>query len=556
MNMFESKPFIGGTRRPLQWICLCFGLGVVFNEYFRVPWGVFLSLAAVFLLVSVMSRNPKVSTACLLSAVVCGAAAHAGNYTAFPSDHINHVSYFFCQEPLRVEGVVVSDPEPRPFFKGTKTVFSLEVRRVQSTWGWKIKRGIILVNVFRDERIKYGDYVRLEGKLHRPFNFSDDNRFSYREYLYRKGITFILSVKKQGRVEVLQRGQGHPLKDLSFKFKARFSDVLKKNLPKEEAGLMRAFLLGDRYDIPKNVYELFKVSGVAHIIAISGFNIGIVASILFVILKMVPLPRTGQYVLTMGLLVSYCFLTGGQPPVVRATIMAVVFLAGFLVEREHESINTLSAAALILLLMNPMNLFDVGFQLSFVSVLSIIIFYPKCVNLFYKWLPRFKEEAEEGKKGVFLSVKTQIIRYFLQSAAVSITAYMGVGVLVIYYFHLFTPVVIVANLVVVPLASLIMFLGMGLLAVGVVLPSAAFAFANCIIVLLNLMVGSVFFFAQVPGAYFQVEHFPRVIVMIYYGGIILILTGLRWLSQSFPMRINQNLGGDYHLGRIDKGEGL
>lgn len=569
--MFEAIPSADYTHRPLLWVCLCFGLGIVLNEYFKIPLVIFLIPMILFLLLSACStlRKPGVSTMCLLLAVVCGAAVYAKNYITLPPDHISRVPYYFREGPVLVEGVVVSDVEPRPFFKGTKTVFSLEVQRIKSKWGWKTKRGVLLVNVFRNENVKYGDYLLLEGKLHRPFNFANDSHFSYREYLYRKGVTFILSVKKQGRLEVLKQGQGHFFKDLSFKFKSRLSDVLKKSLPKEEAGIMRAFLLGDRYDIPKNVYELFKISGVAHIIAISGFNIGIVASIIFIVLKMFPIPRTAQYVLTMLLLVFYSFLTGGQPPVVRATIMAVVFLAGFLVEREQESINTLSAAALILLLMNPLNLFDVGFQLSFISVLFIILFYPRCMDLFYKLLPAFKEEAGEGfkpsGKGGLRAIKLKIVKYFLQSVAVSITAYVGVVALVVYYFHLFTPIVIAANLVVVPLASLIIFLGMGLLTAGIIFPFAAFAFANCITVLLNLMVGSVLFFAQVPGSYFQVKSFPLTVVMIYYGGIVLVFAVISLKRKFLPPPILRNsnsksqmtmVEGGVEGGRIDKRAGL
>ena len=137
---------------------------------------------------------------------------------------------------------------------------------------------------------------------------------------------------------------------------------------------MEGFLLGDRYNIPRHINELFQMAGVVHILAISGFNVGIVAYATFLFLKMFPLGRRWHYILTILLLIAYAVLTGGQPPVVRATIMAAVFLAGFILEREPESINTLACAALLILFVNPVNLFDVGFQLSFVSVLAIIVF--------------------------------------------------------------------------------------------------------------------------------------------------------------------------------------
>ena len=507
-----------------MWICLCFCLGIIIDKYVNVSFTIFSVLTLLLMLLSSFIPQRKISTFLLLLAFITLGALYAKNYQTFPANHIRYTSYYDYREPVMVEGIVVSDVEKRPFFKGKKTVFTLEVKRIKAHWGWKKKSGKMLVNIFRPEHIEYGDHVVLKGKMHKPFNFAKDNQFSYREYLYRKGITFILSIKKTESAEVLQKNRGHIIKEISLKLKHHLCDVLKRSLPEKEAGIMQAFLLGDRYDIPNNVYELFKISGVAHIIAISGFNIGIVAYVIFLILKMFPIPRKGQYVLTMFLLIFYAFLTGGQPPVVRATIMAVVFLIGFMIEREAELINTLSVAALIILFLNPLNLFDVGFQLSFISVLFILLFYSKFMEIFYKWVPGIKEDpdAEPSRRRELIpSIKVKVMDYLLQSMALSLSAYFGVIVLIAYYFHLITPIVIIANLVVVPLASLIIFLGLGLLIVGSILPFVAFAFANCITVLLNLMVAVVFVFAQIPGAYFQLKNFPLFIVFIFYGLIVM-----------------------------------
>lgn len=536
METFEAtvspQPYF--ARAPLAWIFLCFASGVLAHGYLRFSFTFVAALSAALLLLGFLVLYTRLSMCILLSAVILLGFIYSGNYQTFSPQHINHIHYYDRKDLLTIEGLVVSDVEPRPFFKGKKTVFVLKVKRIESKSGWRKKSGEILVNLFRSQDIRYGDYVQIEGRLHRPFNFSNDSQFSYREFLYRKGISYILSVKKQGCVEVLMQGQGNWIVERLFHLKHQLKNILYQYLPKKEAGIMLAFLLGDRYDIPKNVYELFKVSGVAHIIAISGFNIGIVACLIFLILKIFPIPRQAQYVLTSIFLIFYAFLTGGQPPVVRATIMAVVFLASFLFEREHESINTLSAAALILLLMNPLNLFDVGFQLSFISVLFILVLYPKLMNIFYKWLPAFKEgslqEKDSRKHGPLSALRIVMIRYLLQSTAVSLCAYFGVVVLVAYYFQIITPVVLLANMVVVPLASLTIFLGMGLLLVGFMLPFLAFTFASCITVLLNFMVACVFVFAQMPGAYFYLRHFSLKIVIFYYALIFLAFLMLRLIN--------------------------
>ena len=117
---------------------------------------------------------------------------------------------------------------------------------------------------------------------------------------------------------------------------------------------------------------LFVQTGTAHILAISGLHIGVVAAIFLLLVKFIPIGGKCQSAGVIGLLMFYAFLTGGRPSVVRATIMMIVFLASFIVEKERDVLNTLSLSAMIILVYNPLNLFDIGFQLSFVCVLSII----------------------------------------------------------------------------------------------------------------------------------------------------------------------------------------
>ncbi|HQP10511.1 MAG TPA: ComEC/Rec2 family competence protein [Candidatus Omnitrophota bacterium] len=512
------------SYRPFVWICVSFILGITANEYFDVCFALFSFLGLLFLLFSLFFRHSRIITMFIFLAIFCASAAYAKNFEIVHEKHINHLAYTYRKNPLLLEGVVISDVEPRPFFKGTKLVFELSVKRLRSQWGWKERQGTILVNSFRKEDVQYGDYISIEGKMHRPFDFAENSHFSYRNYLRRHGIKFILSVKKNGHVKILKRNQGNLIKSWSLKLKQKLSDILRSNLPDEAVGIMQAFLLGDRYNIPKSVYDLFRVSGVAHIVAISGFHIGIVTYMIMIILRIFPIPRAAQYILAMVFLVLYAFMTGSHPSAIRATIMAIVFLASFLLERENETINALAIAALILLLINPLNLFDVGFQLSFLSVLFIILFYPLIMDFFYKLAPGLTEKNYPSvQKRTPRAIQLQIARFALQSVAVSVAAYLGVGVLATYYFQIITPIVIIANLIVMPIASWIIFLGMGLLIVGLLAPFLAYAFAGCLIVSLNVMIVIVFLCVQIPGAYFQIKNFPLWGVFLYYGIMVLML---------------------------------
>ncbi|MCK5013429.1 MAG: ComEC family competence protein [Candidatus Omnitrophica bacterium] len=505
-------------HRPLLGVAISFGLGILLNEYIPFSFALLASLAVLFLLLTLLiQRMNIISTIFLLGSIVLLGALFSKSYQVLPKDHIYHVAKYYRKNPVLIEGVIASDVEDRDFFKGKKTIFMLDAKCLKTRWGWKKKSGKVLVNIFHDKSLTYGDCLIMEGKLHKPFEFSTDGTFSYGKFLNRKGIRLILSVKKQGYVEIKESNKGDPIRALSLKVKHRLKTILSDNLSKNENSIMQAVLLGDRYNIPKHIRELFQISGVAHILAISGLHLGIVGFLIFLFLKMMPIPRKGQYLLTILLLIFYSFLTGGRSSVIRATVMGVVFLASFILEREGDSFNTLGLAALLILLMNPLNLFDVGFQLSFISVFTIISFYPKFMNIF---------------KRLFPDKQPIIIRYLLQSSAVSLAAYLGVAGLIAYYFQIVTPIALLANLIVVPLISAIVALGMGLLFVGVVLPPAIFVFANCIKILLNVMVASTFLFVQVPGAYFEINNVSIWGVILYYILFFLSMQG-KFIINSF-----------------------
>ncbi len=515
MNQNENK-----IHWPLLWITICFGGGILLGSHVPVPfWAAYGSAAVCVILCFLLFHKTRGFLVFIFISFILLGVIHFRTYKTLPAQHISQTAKFYYGAPVLLEGVVVSDVEGRQRGNMRKTTFRLEVKRIKGKRGWQKSRGEVLVNLFRQENVFYGDYLAIEGKLHKPFNFSSGNKFTYRDYLERKGIKFILSVKKQGRVEVLAKNRGNPFHRHVIRFKHRLSEILEDHFAGAEKGIMEGFLLGDRYNIPQHINELFQMAGVVHILAISGFNVGIVAYVIFLFLKIFPLGRRWHYILTILILIAYAVLTGGQPPVVRATIMAVVFLAGFILEREPESVNTLSGAALLILLVNPVNLFDVGFQLSFISVLAIIVFYPKCAGIF----SRFLDKKVQGNKAVTAGMS--ILKYIGQSFILSFCAYTGVAVMVAYYFELVTPVAILANLAVIPLASLIVILGVGLLLTGLALPGVAFLFADCIRILLALMVKVVFLCVQIPGAYFRVNSFPAWVMIVYY----LFILGILWL---------------------------
>ncbi|MDP8212206.1 MAG: ComEC/Rec2 family competence protein, partial [Candidatus Zapsychrus exili] len=302
--------------------------------------------------------------------------------------------------------------------------------------------------------------------------------------------------------------KANPIRRASLNLRNNLKKVLEDNLTENESGIMKAVLLGSRSQIKKHIRELFAQTGTAHILAISGLHIGIVAALFLVFIKMFPFSRRLQIFITIFLLVVYSFLTGGRPSVIRATIIAVVFLFQFILEKESDALNTLALAAFAILFVNPLNIFDVGFQLSFVCVSSIIFLTPIIKEVILK---------------IFDSHKR-----IVQSLSMSISVWIGVLGLVAYYFNIISPITVLANLIVIPLISLIVALGFGLLIVGSLLPSAVFMFAICIKISLNALIVFVFLLSKSPFAYFYIKDVSLWTVWVYYGIVIFAFLYLRY----------------------------
>lgn len=497
------------THRPLLGIFLSLATGIFLNEYLEVSFGILLALTFLSLLVSLLTiRKMRLSTTCILIFLSLLGVVFSKSYQSLSRDHIAHIARFYRRDPVLVKGIVISDVKKQKFFKSAiKTTFALEIKYFRTKWGWRSKTGRILVNIFQDADITYGDYVLLEGKLHPPFRYSSDTKFSYEEYLRQKGIRLLLSVKKDGYTGPLESNRGNRFKVSSLRIKNKLKEILTQNLTANEAGIIAAIILGERSLVPEHIRELFIHTGTAHILAISGLHVGIVAFLVFLLLAILHLNRKGQYIFTILFLIFYAFLTGLRPSVVRATIMAIIFLSSFVVERETDNVNTLSLAAIVILLTNPLTLFNVGFQLSFASVLSIIYFYPRILKIL---------------SGCSLNLNYKPLLFLMQSLAISLAAWIGVVGIMAYYFHIITPVSIFANLLIIPLIVGVVALGMGLLIVGLALPFCNFIFAACIKVLLNLVVIIAYLFDQIPWAHFYINDISFWYAIGYYSIIITI----------------------------------
>ncbi len=486
-------------RQPLIGISILFAGGIALAKFIAIPFLLLYGLGFLCLTLSFIFSKWQRGTILLYILYFLLGGIFYSNAVTFPANHLSSLN-FPANKTVYLKGIVASFPQEKIINKSSKTNFILEVKEARVFDKWVKVSGKALVNSFNTSEFSYADYIILEGRLFSPKNFYLGRNFSYADYLFRQGITRIFSVKKQSFCQILDRDKANFLALISFKAKKVIQGIIRKNLPVPEAGILEAFILGERSNLSRQINNLFVQTGTVHILAISGFNVGIVIFMVLILLKSLRINRKARFLLTILFIIIYAIITGSQPSVVRASIMAVVVLIGILLEREINIYNSLSLAALIILMARPQALWDIGFQLSFISVISIV------------WLTGKIEEPVLKR----LNSKSQVLKWSLRSVSMSLSAWLGIAGVVVYYFSILSPITVLANLFIVPLSSLVVVLGFCLVCTGLVFPALAYIFSTSTKLCLDLLVAGVYLFSKLPAAYFYLKPIPFWVVLGYY----------------------------------------
>jgi competence protein ComEC len=255
---------------------------------------------------------------------------------------------------------------------------------------------------------RYGDVVRVEGRLEAPPRMST---FDYREYLARKGV-FSWMARPDG-IERIGQDAGAPLHAQLLLLKDRVRQTVKQILPPPESALLNGILIGDDNDIPDALKQDFRRTGTSHIVAISGFNVNIVIALATLLLGRLIGPRRAAAVALPAIAV-YVVFVGMSASVMRAAWMSSLALIGLLLWRKGFTLNTLCAAAAIMLMVDPNLLYDVGFQLSFMATLGLVLYANRLTGPAEAWVnarivsPRLRKPVMLIVEGVLVTTAAQI----------------------------------------------------------------------------------------------------------------------------------------------------
>ncbi len=467
------------VRRPVLWLLAAYSAGLIVSLRLSLSPVLILILMAISVSVGIMLRKKAMFPILLILILFFGCLRGA-----IFLGRENPLAYFKDVE-VSMQGTVKGPPQ----LKENRAIYVLETNAVKAGVEIYPVRARVKVSVYPDtfgeESIvetvyRTGDFLQVTGTLQEPTGPRNPKGFDYRGYLARRHIYSIISIKEKD-VQLLNREESFSLDKTLADFRERASQILDYAVGGKEGSFLKAVLLGQRWLIEPDAADDFTRTGLAHILAISGLHVGYLVMLLNMIRSLFRIKRRIALPFQAVFLILYCLMTGASPSVTRAVIMALLYLAGGAFGRKSDIINSAGTAAFLILLIRPMDILEISFQLSFLAVCSIGLF------------------GEPMQKAMRLLPKK-----LSALLAASLSAQLGTLPLTTYHFNLISPVSVLANLLVIPILGLATAGGFLLIPLGMALPVPARFAAIPVRFLCSLILLITDFAAGLPYAYFRV----------------------------------------------------
>ena len=350
-------------------------------------------------------------------------------YVDVGPDHLKRV----LAEPItcRVFGRVADWPDIR----ADRTEVIVAVDSLTGEYTRCVRGGIMLKVTDTSTTLQRGDRVEFVGRIQPVVQKDNPDGFDYHHYLNLKGVYGLVYLPSLLDVRVEQRSR-FGLRSVVDNLRGAVSASLKRNLEPVQAALAGGFLIGETRGIPKTIYKMFRDSGTLHLLAVSGSNVALVLLFSVWVLRPFRLSRKTRQILLLAVIVVFAELSYEEPSVMRASVMAGLVVAATLLQRRFDLNNIIAATAVIILMAAPAQLYDVGFQLSFITAWSLIFAVPRIASLL----------AAHHRRRWY--------RWLVFPLLVSLVAQVASAPVVAYHFGRVPAISLLANLLIVPLVSI------------------------------------------------------------------------------------------------------
>jgi len=338
------------------------------------------------------------------------------------------------------------------------------------------------------KKLNYGDKIIFKSRINEVRTSGNPFEFDYKQFLFRKGIIGQSYIRKTNWKKAATN-QSSIIFSVAYKTRNYLAHIYKvSNIKNQEFAVLQALTLGDKSEIDENIRQSYVASGAMHILAVSGLHVGIIYvlfNFFFRFLDKLKTHKTAygkklKAAILIIILWAFAIISGLSPSVSRAATMFTFVIIGRAMKSKVNIYNSLAASAFVLLLINPYQITNVGFQLSYAAVFAIVFFQPKIVNIFI--------------------IKNKILYYIWSLTAVSIAAQIGTVPITLYYFHIFPWYFMISNIIVIPAATLIVYFAVALLFTSFI-PIISSFFAYILNLIIKFLNSSVSFIEKLPFSF-------------------------------------------------------
>lgn len=377
--------------------------------------------------------------------------------------------------------IVVSEGEEKDY----KDVYEIEIKGIKLLLNLKKSKNKSLQN--KENRylsnknsknssfkLKYGDKIEFYLEYEKPSTARNYMGFDYSNYLKTKKIFGTVNLKEED-VEIISHDNSNIILRKIYELRNLMKTKIEKLLPKETSGLCLGMLIGETSGIEENMQENFRDSNLSHILAVSGANVSyIIVSITYIFNKMCLRKRLSK-IISIILLILFMLLTGCTSSVNRACIMAILMLIAELLYRKSDVYNNLAISALILLIINPYSLLDIGFQLSYMGTIGIVFLHDKIGN--------------------FIKINNKIVKYFFEMIAVTTCANLAIIPIMMFHFNTISLTFYFSNIIVGPILGIVVIIGFIMFFISLIFTPIS----SLIAIVLNLMLKFIIKIAEITA---------------------------------------------------------
>ncbi|HQV70386.1 MAG TPA: ComEC/Rec2 family competence protein [Thermoflexales bacterium] len=511
------------TARAAPFVLFTISLasGIWVASQFFIPGWMALAIAALGLLSLMAAARAKNETAIWLCAALFLFGAGASRQNLARPDLGKNALPNANGYAVILEGVVAEEPDVRPDAIRLRVRVSVtelndpDAPDLPATLG---AGQLVLIRVQPSTAWQYGDVIRAVGKLDAPPVMAE---FSYRDYLARQNIRSWMPSPDSAERLAQGRYESVPYA-ITLRVKDAVRQSVRRMMPAPESALLNGILIGDDNALPDDVVQAFRRTGASHIIAISGFNVSIIAGVMALALGRLFNQRLAAAI-AIPLILAYMVLVGASASVVRAAFMAVIALIGQLLWRKGFTLNTLCASAFIMLAHDPGVLFDSGFQLSFAATAGLVLYANRLQAPVKKFV-----EARTPEKWV-----RRVVEIFTETVLVTLAAQLTTLPLILGSFKQLSLISLVTNALALPVQSVLMVSGVIAAVLGIFIPPPFITvLAAPSYLLLAYTIKIVQITAALPFASIPIYDFGPGAAIVYY----LALFGLSWLMALPPQQ--------------------